>query len=97
MISDSILSGRSTTLSFPLKKTIEATFGNRRNSGSVLEPVRAGDTPLLVPMLDRTLDRVEVHEIVGDKGFDEDQLRCDCLNRDVNPNIPWRVNRDPEV
>jgi transposase len=24
-------------------------------------------------------------------------LRCDCLNRDVNPNIPLRANRDPDL
>jgi transposase len=60
-------------------------------------PGQAGDAPLLVPMLDRTLERTEVDEIVGDKGFDGDRLRCDCLNREVNPNIPLRANRDPEA
>jgi transposase len=60
-------------------------------------PGQAGDAPLLVPLLDRTLERAEVDEVVGDKGFDGDQLRCDCLNRDVNPNIPLRANRDPEA
>ena len=56
-------------------------------------PGQAGDAPLLVPMLERT----EVDEIVGDKGFDGDQLRCDCLNREVNPNIPLKKNRDPDL
>jgi transposase len=56
-------------------------------------PGQASDAPLLVPML----ERIEVDEIVGDKGFDGDQLRCDCLNRDVNPNIPLRANRDPDL
>jgi transposase len=60
-------------------------------------PGQAGDAPLLVPMLDRTLERVEVEEVCGDKGFDGDQLRCDCLDREVNPNIPLRSNRDPEA
>ena len=60
-------------------------------------PGQAGDAPLLVPTLDRTLDRIEVDEIVGDKGFDGDQLRCDYLDREVNPNIPLKANRDPEV
>lgn len=60
-------------------------------------PGQAGDAPRLVPMLDRTLERTEVDEIVGDKGFDGDQLRCDCLNREVNPNIPLRANRAPEA
>jgi transposase len=59
---------------------------------------QAGDAPLLVPMLDRTLDRVEViDELVGDKAFDGDKLREDCLDRDVNPNIPLKANRDPEL
>ena len=59
-------------------------------------PGQAGDAPLLVPMLDRALDRVPVEEIVGDKAFDEDQLRIDCLDREVNPNIPLKANRDPD-
>ena len=62
-----------------------------------VRPGQAGDAPRLVPMLDRTLDRVPViDEIVGDKGFDGDELRSACLDRDVNPNIPLRANRDPE-
>ena len=60
-------------------------------------PGQAGDAPLLVPMLDRTLGRAEVEEVVGDRGFDGDRLRCDCLDREVNPNIPLRANRDPEA
>ena len=60
-------------------------------------PGQAGDAPLLVPMLDRTLERAEVEEVVGDRGFDGDRLRCDCLDREVNPNIPLRANRDPEA
>jgi transposase len=60
-------------------------------------PGQAGDAPLLVPMLDRTLERVPVvDEIVGDKGFDGDELRSACLDRDVNPNIPLKANRDPD-
>ena len=60
-------------------------------------PGQAGDAPHLVPMLDRTLGRVEgIDELVGDKAFDGDDLRCDCIDRDVNPNIPLRANRDPE-
>ncbi len=59
-------------------------------------PGQAGDAPLLVPMLDRTLARVPViDELVGDKGFDGDELREECLDRDVNPNIPLKANRDP--
>ena len=61
-------------------------------------PGQAGDAPLLVPMLDRTLDRVGVvDELVGDKAFDGDKLREDCLDRDVNPNIPLKANRDPDL
>jgi transposase len=61
-------------------------------------PGQAGDAPLLVPMLDRTLVRVPmIDEVVGDKAFDGDDLRCDCIDRDVNPNIPLKANRrDPE-
>lgn len=61
-------------------------------------PGQAGDAPLLVPMLDRTLERVPViDELVGDKGFDGDTLRLECLKRDVNPNIPLKANRDPDA
>jgi transposase len=60
-------------------------------------PGQAGDAPLLVPMLERTLERVEVDEVVGDKAFDGDDLRCACLERDVNPNIPLKANRDPQL
>jgi transposase len=61
-------------------------------------PGQANDAPLLVPMLDRTLARVpDVDEVAGDKGFDGDRLRIECLKRDVNPNIPLRANRDPDA
>ena len=60
-------------------------------------PGQANDAPLLVPLLDQTLERVpDVDEVVGDKGFDGDRLREECLDRDVNPNIPLKANRDPE-
>jgi transposase len=60
-------------------------------------PGQAGDAPLLVPMLDRTLARVPVvDELVGDKAFDGDKLREDCIERDVNPNIPLKANRRPD-
>jgi len=59
-------------------------------------PGQAGEAPLFVPMLDRALDRVAVDEAVGDKAFDGDELRCEVLERDVNPNIPLKANRDPE-
>jgi transposase len=59
-------------------------------------PGQAADAPLFVPLLDRALQRVGViDEAVGDKAFDGDKLRCDCLERDVNPNIPLKANRDP--
>ena len=61
-------------------------------------PGQAGDAPLLVPMLDRTLERVPViDELVGDKGFDGDELRSACLARDVNPNIPIKANRRQDL
>jgi len=57
-------------------------------------PGQASEAPLLVPMLDRTLERVPaIDEVVGDKAFDGDELRAECLNRDVNPNIPLKANR----
>ena len=60
-------------------------------------PGQARDAPHLVPLLDRTLDRVPVvGEVVGDRGFDGDRLRGACLDRDVNPNIPLKANRDPD-
>ena len=60
-------------------------------------PGQAHDAPHLVPLLDRTLDRVPVvDEVVGDRGFDGDRLREECLDRDVNPNIPLKANRDPD-
>ena len=60
-------------------------------------PGQAGDAPRLVPMLERTLARVPlIDELVGDKAFDGDGLRCACLDRDVNPNIPLKANRDPQ-
>jgi transposase len=60
-------------------------------------PGQAGEAPLFVPMLDRTLERVEVDEAVGDKAFDGDELRREVLERDVNPNIPLKANRDPDL
>jgi transposase len=60
-------------------------------------PGQAHEAPRLVPLLDRTLARVPlIDELVGDKGFDGDRLRCACLDRDVNPNIPLKANRDPD-
>jgi len=57
-------------------------------------PGQAGDAPLLERMLDATLARVPViDEAVTDKGFDGDPQRYACLDRDVFPNIPNKVNR----
>lgn len=61
-------------------------------------PGQANDAPLLVPLLDQTLAKVDgVGEIVGDKGFDGDELRRACIDRDVAPNIPVKANRDPDA
>lgn len=35
-------------------------------------------------------------ELVGDKAFDSDELRCECIERGVNPNIPLKSNRGPD-
>ena len=60
-------------------------------------PGQAGDAPQCLPLLDQTLRREPViDELVGDKGFDGDRLREQCLARAVNPNIPLKANRDPE-
>ena len=57
-------------------------------------PGQAGDAPLLEPLLEATLARVpDAEELVGDKGFDGDGQRLACLERNVFPNIPSRVNR----
>jgi transposase len=60
-------------------------------------PGQANDAPLLKPMLERTIERVAVFdELVGDKGFDGDEQREACIDRNVFPNIPDRKNRiDP--
>jgi transposase len=66
------------------------------NTAVVVEVVagQAGDAPLLEPMLDRTIERVpHFDELVGDKGFDGDDQRGACIDRDVFPNIPHRSNR----
>lgn len=61
-------------------------------------PGPAGDAPLLVPILDRARDRApDIAEVVGDKAFDGDALRGACPDREVNPNITLRANRNPEL
>jgi transposase len=57
-------------------------------------PGQASDAPLLEAMLERTIDRVpHFDELVGDKGFDGDDQRLSCIERDVFPNIPNRKSR----
>jgi transposase len=57
-------------------------------------PGQAGDAPLLQPMLEQTIERLpHFDEFVGDKGFDGDEQRISCIDRDVFPNIPNRCNR----
>ena len=57
-------------------------------------PGQAHDAPLLGPMLGATLERVpDLEELVGDKGFDGDEQREACLERDVVPVIPNKSNR----
>jgi len=61
-------------------------------------PGQAHDAPQLEPLLRETLARVPVvDELVGDKGFDSDDLRRACLDRDVMPQIPCRANRTDPV
>ena len=55
--------------------------------------VHATSDGVLLAFHDRTLDRVPViDEVVGDKAFDGDALRSECLKRDVSPNIPLKAN-----
>lgn len=66
------------------------------NTAIVVEvvPGQSADAPLLEPMLERTIERVpHFDEMVGDKGFDGDEQRLACIDRDVFPNIPNRANR----
>ena len=59
-------------------------------------PGHAGDAPQMHRMLDRTLDRVVVDEVVADKAYDGDALRAGCVDRGVGTVIPNKVNRvDP--
>jgi transposase len=62
-----------------------------------VSPGQAHDAPLLEPALARTRKRVPViHELVGDKGFDSDDLRHACLRRGIMPQIAARSSR-PEA
>nr|WP_149110712.1 IS5 family transposase [Limnoglobus roseus] len=57
-------------------------------------PGQAHDAPRLGPLLDATIARVpHFDEAVCDKGFDGDDQRQACVDRDVFPNIPSRSNR----
>ncbi|QEL19362.1 transposase [Limnoglobus roseus] len=57
-------------------------------------PGQAHDAPRLEPLLDATIARVpHFDEAVCDKGFDGDDQRQACVDRDVFPNIPSRSNR----
>jgi hypothetical protein len=61
-------------------------------------PGQAHDAPQLEPLLRETLARIPlVDELVADKGFDSDDLRRACLDRDVMPQIPCRANRTDPV
>ena len=69
-----------------------------------IAPGPTSDFTLAPGVLDRTRDRVPgVDEVVGDKGFDSDDLRGRLIDRGVQPVIPNKVNRtdpwpfDPEA
>lgn len=63
-----------------------------------LAPGQAHDAPLLPPALAATRSRVPViHEIVGDNGFDSDDLRRACLRRGIIPQLAARTNRPNAV
>jgi transposase len=57
-------------------------------------PGQAGEAPRLEPLLDATIARVpQFDELVCDRGFDGDDQRQACVDRDVFPNIPSKSNR----
>lgn len=59
-----------------------------------VSPGHSHDAPLLAPALAATRRRVPViHELVGDKGFDSDDLRRACLRRGIMPQLAARSNR----
>lgn len=64
---------------------------------------QASDFTLAPGVIDRTLARGPVDELVGDKGFDSDALRGSLIDRNVCPVIPNKRNRvdpwpfDPEA
>lgn len=61
-----------------------------------IAPGPTSDFTLAPGVLDRTLARGVVDEVVGDKGFDGDDLRGRLIDRGVQPVIPNKVNRvDP--
>lgn len=61
-----------------------------------IAPGQASDFTLAEGVLDRTLKRGPVDEVVADKGFDSDALRGRLIDRNVCPVIPNKRNRvDP--
>jgi transposase len=61
-----------------------------------IAPGQASDFTLAEVVIHRTLKRGPVDELVGDKGFDGDDLRGGLIDRNVCPVIPNKRNRvDP--
>jgi transposase len=59
-----------------------------------VNPGQTHDAKLLVPVLTIAKKRVaDIEELVGDKGFDSDELRRECLTRDIMPQLAARSNR----
>lgn len=57
-------------------------------------PGQAHDAPLFEPILAAACPRVpRAEEVVGDKGFDSDDLRRACLRRGLMPQLAARSNR----
>lgn len=61
--------------------------------GVDIAPGQASDFTLAGGVIDRTLRRGQVDEVVGDTGFDSDAVRGDLIDRDVCPVIPNKANR----
>lgn len=58
-----------------------------------IAPGQVHDTKLFEPVLDATVERVVVDEVVADKAFDGDAQRQACVDRGIFPNIPNKANR----
>jgi len=60
-----------------------------------LTPGQAGDAPVFDRLWEQTRDRVgAVDEVVADRAYDSDAIRCRLLGEDVAPQIPNHPRRN---